>query len=174
MKAPERHRHEAPKKVNVSLITISSSRYSERQLKGNAKDGSGDIAERLILRSGHSVVSRALVEDNSKMIARELLRSIYKTDSDAVILIGGSGLAKRDVTIETVKPFFEKEIEGFGEILRILSYRKIGPAAILTRATAGTISGKVVFCIPGSPDAVRTAVKFILPDLPHAVHIAGS
>ncbi len=173
MKAPEKHRHEAPKKVDVSLITVSSSRYSEMHRKGNAKDESGDIAERLILRSGHNIVSRALVEDNSKMIARELLRSIYKTDSDAVILIGGSGLAKRDVTIETVRPLFEKEIEGFGEILRLLSYRKIGAAAMLTRATAGTVKGKLVFCLPGSPDAVRTGMQFILPELPHAVYIAA-
>ena len=113
------------------------------------------------------------MDDDSKMIRLHLLRSIYETDSDAVILIGGSGLAERDVTIESVKPLFEKEIEGFGETLRILSYRKIGSAAILTRATAGTISGKVVFCLPGSPDAVRTAMQFVLPELPHAVYISG-
>ena len=173
MKAPEKHRHEAPKKLKLSLITVSSSRYSEMRSKGKARDESGHIAQRLILRKRHVVVQRTLVDDDSRMIRLHLLRSIYETDSDAVILIGGSGLAERDVTIESVKPLFEKEIEGFGETLRILSYRKIGSAVILTRATAGTISGKVVFCLPGSPDAVRTAMQFILPELPHAVYVAG-
>ena len=118
-------------------------------------------------------MSEKLVEDDSKLIRGELLNTIYENHVDAVILMGGTGLATQDVSVETVRPLFDKEMEGFGEIFRSVSYQKIGNAAYLTRATAGTIGGRAVYCLPGSPAAVETALTIILPELPHVVYIAG-
>jgi molybdopterin adenylyltransferase len=88
------------------------------------------------------------------------------------VLTGGTGVSSTDVTIETVRPFFEKEIEGFGEIFRSVSYQRIGPAAALSRATAGVARGKLVMCLPGAPDAVRTALELFVGEIPHVLHLA--
>jgi len=87
-----------------------------------------------------------------------------------VIFSGGTGITSTDVTIETVSPFFVKTLPGFGEFFRRISFEKVGSAAVLSRAVAGVANGKAVFCIPGSPNAVRTAVEIlILPEAPHIV-----
>jgi molybdenum cofactor biosynthesis protein B len=87
---------------------------------------------------------------------------------EAVVSLGGTGITISDVTIETVRPMLDKELEGFGEAFRRLSYDQIGTAAILTRSTAGVIGGKAIFCLPGSPNAVETAIKaLILPEIGH-------
>ncbi|MCP8315710.1 MAG: MogA/MoaB family molybdenum cofactor biosynthesis protein, partial [archaeon] len=103
-------------------------------------------------------------------IRLEVLRSLYDEDADAVILTGGTGLAKRDVTFESIMPLLDKEIEGFGEIFRAVSYQKIGPPSYLSRALAGTLNGKLIFCLPGSPQAVELALNLILPELSHIVY----
>src|SRR3972149_3609626 len=91
---------------------------------------------------------------------------------DSIIITGGTGLLPYDITIESIRPFYQKEISGFGELFRKISYDKIGPAAMLTRASAGLVKGKAIFCLPGSPDAVQTALeKLILPELGHLIRI---
>jgi len=92
------------------------------------------------------------------------------TDIDVAIFSGGTGITPTDITIETVSPFFEKTLPGFGEFFRRISFERVGSAAVLTRAVAGVAKGKALFCIPGSPDAVRVAAEMlILPEAPHIV-----
>lgn len=118
------------------------------------------------------VADRKLIPDDAKQLKRTVSQALRAADLDVVVLTGGTGISTTDVTIETVKPFFEKEIEGFGEILRSVSYGKIGAAAALSRATAGVAKGKLVMCLPGSPDAVRTALNLFLGEIPHVLHLA--
>jgi molybdenum cofactor biosynthesis protein B len=106
------------------------------------------------------------------MLRSTISGALKRTDLDVVVLTGGTGLSTTDITIETVRPFFEKEIEGFGEIFRSVSYEKIGAAAALSRATAGVAKGKLVLCLPGSPDAVRTALDLFVGEIPHVLHLA--
>jgi molybdenum cofactor biosynthesis protein B len=110
------------------------------------------------------------VPDDRSLIERSVRRALRSRRVDAVITCGGTGIGPTDVTIETVQPLLEKELHGFGEIFRRLSYEEIGSAAILTRAIAGVSKGKAVFCIPGSPHAVSLAVeKLILPEAGHII-----
>jgi molybdenum cofactor biosynthesis protein B len=96
---------------------------------------------------------------------------LARADVEALIVNGGTGVARRDVTFDVVSALVEKPLPGFGELFRMLSYEEIGSAAMLSRAMAGAIGGKVVFSMPGSSAAVRLAMeKLILPELPHIVH----
>ncbi len=171
MKPHELHRLRARQRLRFTLVTVSSSRYEKKAAR--IPDDSGDAAERIIGAAGHTIDTRNLISDDAKMLERttgEFLRS----RSDILVYMGGTGLSKRDITIETIRPYFEKEIDGFGELLRTRSFRKVGPAAMLSRATAGVANGKLILCLPGSPDAVMTALKLFISELPHAVHIAES
>ena len=136
-------------------------------------DESGDVAVREVESAGHEMSRRTVISDDTTMIRKEVKTFISGRD-DILILTGGTGISGRDVTIETVRPFFQKELDGFGELLRRLSYDEIGSAAILTRATMGISKGKLIICLPGSPGAVQTAMKAALGELPHAVFIARS
>ena len=152
---------------------MSTSRYG-RQAKGKrpVSDESGDLAEEMIERANGIVPERRLVPDDAKLLRSTVSKALGKADLDVIVLTGGTGVSTTDVTIETVRPLFEKEIEGFGEIFRFLSYQKIGPAAALSRATAGVAKGKLVVCLPGSPDGVRTALEMFLGEVPHVLHLA--
>jgi molybdenum cofactor biosynthesis protein B len=169
--APDLHRAAAPKALDFYVVTVSSSRYS-RWSRGEAVvDEAGEAAEELIRKAGHRVLGRELVDDDVNMIRAALLRALSQSGAQVIVFTGGTGISPRDVTIEALRPLFWKELEGFGELLRHISYQRIGPAAALTRATAGTIGTRLVLCLPGSPDAVRTALEAFLPELPHAIHI---
>ncbi|MEM1524684.1 MAG: MogA/MoaB family molybdenum cofactor biosynthesis protein [Nitrososphaerales archaeon] len=172
MEVVKKHKEEAHGPVKVSVITISTSRYQKILEGESVQDESGDKAIEMIKKAGHIVISKKIVNDDSEMIKNELLKSIREEGADVVIMIGGTGLSPRDVTIETVQPLFDKVISGFGEIFRMVSYQEIGAAAFLSRATAGTIDKRLVFCLPGSPYAVITALNIILGELNHAVYIA--
>jgi len=137
-------------------------------------DPSGSKARQMVEEAGYKVVLTRLVDDDVGMIRLELLKSIYEEGADAVILTGGTGVTGRDVTVESVKPLLEKELEGFGEIFRSVSYSQIGSPAHLTRALAGVIDRRIVYCLPGSPAAVETALKIVLPELSHVVYMARS
>jgi molybdenum cofactor biosynthesis protein B len=104
------------------------------------------------------------------MIEKGVRQVLMSGDVNAVVFCGGTGIAPSDVTIETVMPFMEKVLPGFGEIFRRLSFDKIGSAAVMSRAIAGVAKGKAFFCVPGSPDAVRVCFEnLILPESPHIV-----
>jgi len=135
-------------------------------------DESGDLAQEMIEAAKGVVVERALVPDDAKLIRSTVSRALGKKNLDVIVLTGGTGVSSTDVTIETVRPLLQKEIEGFGEIFRSVSYQRIGAAAALSRATAGVANGKVILCLPGSPDAVRTALELFVGEIPHVLHLA--
>ena len=136
-----------------------------------ARDESGDLAQEMVEATKGVVVERALVPDDAKLLRSTVSRALREKDLDVIVLTGGTGVSTTDVTIETVRPLFEKEIEGFGEIFRSASYQRIGVAAALSRATAGVAKGKVILCLPGSPDAVRTALELFVGEIPHVLHL---
>lgn len=160
-------------KLSSRIITVSTSKYA-RKLRGEEiNDESGDVAERMLLRVGNRVGSRILISDDSAML-RQRTVDFLGADDDVAVFIGGTGISHTDLTMETVKPFFEKELEGFGELLRRKSLSKVGGAAFLTRASAGVVGGKLIVCLPGSPDAVRTGLGIILSKFTSIVRQAGA
>jgi molybdenum cofactor biosynthesis protein B len=123
--------------------------------------------------AGHKVLFKKIISDDKSQIQDAVINALGSADLDAAVFCGGTGVAPTDITIETVVPFLEKTLPGFGEIFRHLSYNKVGSAAILSRAVAGVAKGKALFCIPGSPEAVRFSVEtLILPEAPHIVRHA--
>lgn len=172
MKPQDSHREAAPKQLGFYVVTVSSSRYAKSTRHRKFTDESGDLAEKLIEKAGHSTVGRELISDDLTMLSSTLDRALATEDVDVAIFTGGTGVAPRDVTIEAIRPRFEKELEGFGEILRAISYAKMGVPAVLTRATAGLIRGKLVLCLPGAPDGVETALALFMGDIPHIIYLA--
>lgn len=169
----EKHRRSGPAKLAVTIVTVSTSRYAAKKGEGKASDESGDIASKEVVRLGYELARRELVSDEPEMIRGEIEHFLSGKD-DVLLLLGGTGVSSRDVTIETARPYFEKELDGFGEMLRGISYKKIGAAAMLTRATAGVAEGKLIVCLPGSPDASATALKVLGKEFPHVLFIARS
>jgi molybdenum cofactor biosynthesis protein B len=164
------HKASAPKQLKFAVFVCSTSRYQELQKGEKITDVSGDTIEALLKNAGHIVLSKKIIADDKVLIAKMVKNVLSSTELDAAIFCGGTGISLKDVTIETVQPFLEKVLPGFGEIFRRLSYDKVGSAAVMSRAVAGVANGKVLFCIPGSPDAVRVSVEMlILPESPHIV-----
>ena len=123
----------------------------------------------LVLSKGHNVSKYELISDNSDMIIDSVNRAL-DSKTDIIITSGGTGLSSKDITIESLVPLFEKEMPGFGELFRYKSIEQIGSSVILTRAAAGIVKGKVLFCLPGSPAAVELALnEIILPETGHVV-----
>ncbi|MBO9128471.1 MogA/MoaB family molybdenum cofactor biosynthesis protein [Bacillus sp. 165] len=158
------HKREAPHVVKCKVITISDTRTKET-------DKSGRLMIQLIEESGHQVTAYEIVKDNREEIEAAVIAGCENGDVDIVLTNGGTGITKRDVTIEAVRGLIEKEIIGFGEIFRMLSYTDdIGSAAMLSRAIAGTRNGRAIFSTPGSTGAVRLAMtRLIVPELGHIV-----
>jgi molybdenum cofactor biosynthesis protein B len=133
-------------------------------------DTSGALIRERLERAGHSVVAYAIVPDEREEIGRLVDELVSRPDCDAVLLNGGTGIARRDVTYEAIAERLEKRLDGFGELFRWLSFREIGAAAMLTRAVAGVYRGKIVIAMPGSSGAVRLAMdELIVPELAHLV-----
>ena len=166
----QRHKAEAPTKLQFALVMCSTSRYASAKVGKPADDPSGNLIVHALENAGHTVVSRVLIADDENMIQRALGQALGDKKVDAVIVCGGTGIAPKDVTIETVVPLLKKTLPGFGEVFRRLSYDSMGSAAILSRAVAGIADGKAVFCIPGSIDAVKLCLdRLILPEAGHIV-----
>lgn len=165
-----RHREKAPTRLGFAVIVCSTSRYQKLMAVEKVEDKSGDLIAGLLEQHGHTVIFRRVIPDDKSVIEKSLKEALRLQNVDAVILCGGTGISPTDVTIETVKPLLKKELHGFGEIFRWLSYQAIGSAAVMSRAVAGVVEGKAVFCIPGSPQAVRLCLeKLILPEVGHIV-----
>jgi len=163
MAAVEEHKAHAPKSVKCAVITISDSRTE-------ATDESGKILRQAILDAGHKILFTAIVKDDAKAIEEAIEQASWTCE--AIVTNGGTGLGPRDVTIETLKPHLDKILPGFGELFRVLSYKDIGSAAMLSGALAGVYKTRLLFCLPGSPAACILAMKsLILPELGHAIGV---
>jgi molybdenum cofactor biosynthesis protein B len=149
--------------VAVAVVTVSDTRTLEN-------DAGGRLIVELLEEAGHSVASRVIVKDEPGEIAAAVESAASREGVAAVIVTGGTGIAPRDVTPDTLEPLLDRTIPGFGELYRMLSYQEIGTAALLSRALAGLKDGRVVFALPGSRGAVRLALEqLILPELGHLV-----
>lgn len=169
-KTSQGHKKKASKKFRFAVIMCSTSRYSDSKAVKSVTDESGDLIVKLVENDGHSVMSRDLIPDDKKLIEDSVNTALQSRKIDAIIISGGTGITRSDVTIETIAPLLEKQLPGFGELFRSLSYDEIGSAAIMTRAIAGVVQRKVVFCIPGSPNAVKICIeKLILPEVGHII-----
>jgi molybdenum cofactor biosynthesis protein B len=166
----KKHKAEAPKKLKFAIFTCSTSRYQKMKRGEKVEDISGDLIEAFLKKAGHVVILRKLIPDDKALIEESVKQALAHADLDAIIFCGGTGIAPSDITMETLSPYLEKILPGFGEIFRRLSYDAIGSAAVLSRALAGVAKGKAFFCVPGSPDAVRLCFeKLILPEVCHIV-----
>lgn len=141
--------------VQIALLTISDSRSL-------ADDTSGRTLEELITADGHKVVGREVIKDDAAVIAARLRELVADPEVDVVISSGGTGVTGRDVTPEAFKAVMEKEIEGFGELFRWISYQTIGTSTIQSRALGGVAGGTYLFALPGSPGACRDGWREIL------------
>jgi len=167
----KQHKTKAPKKLNFGIYICSTSRYKQiEQGEKDVSDVGGETAVELITKAGQNVLFKKIIADDETQIQDAVMFATGLTALDVAIFSGGTGITPTDITIETVSPFFDKTLPGFGEFFRRISYDKVGSAAVLSRAVAGVAKGKAIFCVPGSPDAVRTSVEMlILPEAPHIV-----
>ena len=150
--------------AGIAVITISDTRTT-------SDDKSGDTLATRITGVGHRLVDRMIVKDDIRQIRSSVRKLVKRKDLDVIITTGGTGLTGRDVTIEAMRPLFDKEIEGFGVVFHMISFAKIKTSTIQSRATAGVVSGKYVFCLPGSPGACRDGWDEILaPQLDYRHH----
>lgn len=159
------HRKHGPAQVRCAVVTVSDTRTE-------ATDTSGARIRALLAEGGHSLVGSWIVRDEPDRVRARLQQ--MSPEVQAVILNGGTGVARRDTTFEAVQSLFDKTLDGFGELFRMLSWEQIGSAAMLSRATAGIADGRVIFSLPGSTAAVELAMsKLILPELGHIVGLLG-
>ncbi|MHC1599428.1 MAG: MogA/MoaB family molybdenum cofactor biosynthesis protein [Candidatus Methanospirareceae archaeon] len=168
MAVPVKHKSGAQKHYKCAILTISTSKYWNKA-KGEEDIGdlSGEIAQKLARKDGHEVVYYDVLPDDEDKIYEGISKAL-SADADFIITSGGTGLTKNDVTIEVVSKLLKKEITGFGELFRLKSYEEIGTATVLSRAIAGVINQRVIFCLPGSPDAVKLAmIEIIVPEIAH-------
>ena len=157
------HRASAPKQLRAAVMTLSTTRTKENDTGGQCiRDG--------LLGAGHSVVWYEILKDDAPSIASTLSKLALMEELDLIVMTGGTGLSPMDVTVEAVTPLFEKEIPAFAVMFAQLSFEEVGMACLLSRATAGVVRNKIVFCLPGSPKACRLAMeKIILPEAGHLV-----
>jgi molybdenum cofactor biosynthesis protein B len=154
-------------KANFAILIVSDTRNEKT-------DESGRIAKKLVSDQGHQVVAHQILRNDKSLIKQRVREMIQNPEINVIITSGGTGISKRDVTVEAASQLFAKKIEGFGQIFRQLSYQEIGEAAMISRATAGTVKGNLIFCLPGSKNAVKLALsKLILPGLGHAIQEAN-
>jgi molybdopterin adenylyltransferase len=141
--------------LRIAILTVSDTRSM-------ADDKSGQTLGDRIVGAGHIVVERQIAKDDIAVIQAVVGAWGIRSDIDVIISTGGTGLTGRDVTIEAMRPLFDKEIEGFGTLFHMVSFQKIGTSTVQSRATAGVMKGKYIFCLPGSPGACRDAWDEIL------------
>ena len=160
----DQHRAAAPDAVKCAVLTVSDTRTA-------CTDGSGSLINSLLTAQGHVVVDYNIVPDEPGRIRETLETWTGRSDIQAVITNGGTGVAARDTTYDVIAALLEKRLDGFGELFRMLSYDEIGAAAMMSRAVAGVRQGKLVVALPGSTNAVRLAMqKLILPELGHLIY----
>ncbi|QGH60014.1 molybdenum cofactor biosynthesis protein B [Serratia proteamaculans] len=149
--------------AHIAILTVSDSR-------GEAEDTSGQYLQEAALEAGHQVVDRAIVKDDKYQIRARISAWIADEQVQAVLITGGTGFTARDNTPEALLPLFDCEVEGFGELFRMVSYEEIGTATIQSRALAGMANQTVIFAMPGSTRACRTAWERIIEEQLDARH----
>jgi len=160
---PQEHKAHAPASVGCFVLTISDSKTPET-------DTSGALIRELVSAAGHRVTGHAIVKDEPDQVAAVIRSGCAAPSVEAFILTGGTGITSRDSTYEAIEALLDKRLAGFGELFRMLSYEEIGAAAMLSRAQGGVVEGRVLFSLPGSPNACRLALeKLIIPELPHLI-----
>ncbi|MEM1797688.1 MAG: molybdenum cofactor biosynthesis protein B [Candidatus Jordarchaeales archaeon] len=167
---PTHHKHRKGRvSLRFALIVVSDTRYREEREGKSSSDETTPLFKELVEKEGHKLFFREVVPDEAEKIL-DAVRRAAESGADVIVTSGGTGLSRRDVTLEALVQVFEKKIPGFGERLRLESYKEIGSAAMLTRAEAGIYRGIPVFCLPGSPHAVYVALtRLILPEIGHIV-----
>ena len=159
------HKGKAHRTVRCAVITLSDTRTEET-------DTSGKRIKDLLAEQSQPVVAYRILKDEPEQLAAVVQALLAQPEVDAIITNGGTGIAPRDTTFEAIQGLLEKEISGFGEMFRMLSYSDIGAAAMLTRATAGVANGKVIISLPGSTGAVELGMtKLVLPELGHMMFL---
>ena len=161
------HKALAPAFVRCFIVTVSDTRTEESDTSGRA------IAD-LLTAAGHEVAGRAIVRDDPDLVRRTIERQLANPLVQVILTTGGTGITSRDSTYETVSALMQKRLDGFGELFRMLSYEQIGPAAMMSRACAGLVAGRIVVSLPGSEAAVRLAMeRLLIPELGHLVQQAS-
>lgn len=177
LKVHEQHKKKAPTEINLALIIVSTSRFDEMKSGKRSSDKTIPRVKRVLDKeTSINLISTEIIPDSEDHLNDILIKLLKDEVVDAIIFSGGTGLSQRDITYETLEPRLDKKLSGFGELFRSLSYNEIGTSAMLSRATAGILrskkKNKVVFLLPGSPDAVRLALKYIIiPELGHILYI---
>ena len=157
------HKMHAPRRVSIGIITVSTTRAL-------ADDGSGNWIREQARQEGHDIIYHQVITDDAELIAATVREVIPNERPQVILMNGGTGITKKDVTIEAVNPMFSKTLTGFGPLFAKLSFDEIGSAAFLSRATAGVIEDTVVICMPGSLNACKLACReLIFPELGHLV-----
>ncbi len=159
----KQHQNESSKNITCGIITLSDSRNLNEDL-------SGDYIEDKI-KTRYVLKSRKIIKDEKNTLINTI-EEMINDNIDVILTNGGTGLSARDISVESVEELFDKKIDGFGEIFRHQSYIEIGSGALLSRATAGVYKKSCIFSMPGSPNAVKTAINIIIDELPHIVHHA--
>jgi molybdenum cofactor biosynthesis protein B len=159
----EEHKAKSVKTVKCFVITVSDTRNV-------STDQSGQLIKELLASEGHKVLGYRIVKDDPTEVEKLLRHALLCDDVEAVLLTGGTGISPRDGTYEVVSHLLDKQISGFGEIFRFLSYQDIGSSAVMSRAQAGVAAGKIVVSLPGSRGAVDLGMRrLVLPELGHMV-----
>jgi molybdenum cofactor biosynthesis protein B len=157
------HKAHAPASVACYVLTVSDSRTPDT-------DTGGAAIRTLLEQAGHEVSGHTIVKDEPAQVTDRVREQLADPRTQIIITTGGTGITSRDGTFEAIDALLEKRLDGFGELFRMLSFEDIGAAAMMSRATAGTASGKAIFVLPGSPNAVKLAMtRLILPELGHVV-----
>jgi molybdopterin adenylyltransferase len=160
------HKASSPQSVGCYVVTVSDTRTE-------ATDTGGRAIVDLLSAAGHRVVGRSIVRDDPEQLRDAIGRQLANPDVHVVVTTGGTGITSRDCTFEAVNGMLWKRLDGFGELFRMLSYEQIGSGAMLSRALAGTVAGRVIVALPGSEAAVRLALeKLLIPELGHLVREA--
>src|SRR6478736_381508 len=161
------HKASAPASVGCYVLTVSDTRTE-------ATDTGGRAAADLLAAAGHRIAGRTIVKDDAEQVRDTIERQLANPDVQVIITTGGTGISSRDSTYESVSALLQKRLDGFGELFRMLSYQEIGSAAMMSRASAGLASGKIVVSLPGSQAAVRLAMeRLLIPELGHLVQQAS-
>jgi molybdenum cofactor biosynthesis protein B len=161
------HKEQAPRSVRCYIVTVSDTRTADTDTAGRA------IVD-LLQAAGHEVIGRTIVHDDPELVRGTIERQLANPEVQVVITTGGTGITSRDSTYEAVSGLLDKRLDGFGELFRMLSFEQIGSAAMMSRACAGLVAGRIIVALPGSEAAVRLGMeRLLIPELGHLVREAS-